>query len=169
MGTLSSSGFSFTKGNTFHDFVFASPDDDALPKGNLMFLWDSICSLKIIYVLFQCRYNRASVSRKLIARLPRQFRTRSWVPKKRNPIAADIIPSTIISAVMGVWVIFFYILITVCYVYPLELPRWGNSNESTQHTFMLKKLKKMFLLRLLTWRYDEHSLARNTPVSNIFS
>ena len=30
----------------------------------------------------------------------------------------------------------------VCCVYSLESPRWGDSNENTQHTFMLKKSKK---------------------------
>ena len=35
-------------------------------------------------------------------------------------------------------------------LYSLELPRWGDSNENTQHTFMLKKIKKIYLLCLLT-------------------
>ena len=34
-------------------------------------------------------YNRTSEARKLMARLPRLFRTRSYVPRK-NPIAADL-------------------------------------------------------------------------------
>ena len=44
------------------------------------------------------------VARTLIARLPRLFRTRYWVPKKTNTIAADIIVFGIISS------IFFFIL-----------------------------------------------------------
>ena len=36
-------------------------------------------------------------------------------------------------------------------------------------TFMLKKIKNLFLLCLLTWYYDYHSLARTTPVSNLNS
>ena len=33
----------------------------------------------------------------------------------------------------------------------------------------LEKLKKISLLCLLSWRYDKNSIARPTPVSNIFS
>ena len=65
--------------------------------------------------------------------------------------------------------IFFFILIIVCCVFSLESPRCGDSNENTQHALMLEKLEKISLLCLLSWRYDKHSLARSTPVSNIFS
>ena len=27
-------------------------------------------------------------------------------------------------------------------MYSLESPRWGDSNENTQHTFMLKKMEQ---------------------------
>ena len=37
-------------------------------------------------------------------------------------------------------VIFFFILKMVYCVYSFESPLWGDSNENTQHTFMLKKL-----------------------------
>ena len=37
---------------------------------------------------------------------------------------------------------FFFILIMECRVYSLESPQRGNSNENTQHTFMLKKNRK---------------------------
>ena len=47
--------------------------------------------------------------------------------------------------------------------------QWGDSNENTQYNFMLKKIEKISLLCLLTWRYDWHTLGRTTPVSNIFS
>ena len=56
----------------------------------------------------------------------------------------------------------------VCCVQSLESPRWGNSNENTQHTFMLKKIEKISVLNL-TWRYNQPSLAWTTPVSNSFS
>ena len=52
-------------------------------------------------------------------------------------------------------------------MYSLELPHRGDSNENTQYTFMLK-IEKTSIFCLLTWRYDKHSLARTTPVSNIF-
>ena len=52
------------------------------------------------------------------------------------------------------------------YVYSLESPRRGDSNENKQYTIILKKIEKISLLRLLTRRYDSHSLARTTPVSN---
>ena len=38
-------------------------------------------------------------------------------------------------------------------VYSLELPQRGDSNEETQYTFMLKKIKNMSVLCLLTWGY----------------
>ena len=40
---------------------------------------------------FITRYSRISVARTLMACLPRLFRTRSRVPIKKYPIAADII------------------------------------------------------------------------------
>ena len=30
----------------------------------------------------------------------------------------------------------------VCCVYSLESPRWGDSNENTQQTFIFKKIEK---------------------------
>ena len=53
-------------------------------------------------------------------------------------------------------------------MYSLESPR-GDSHEkhTTVDTFMLEKLKEIALLCLLSWRYDKHSLARTTPLSNI--
>ena len=38
-------------------------------------------------------------------------------------------------------------------VYSLESSRLGDSNENTQHTFMLKKFENIFLLCLLIWKY----------------
>ena len=40
-------------------------------------------------ILINTIYSRTSMARTLMARLPRLFRTRSWVPWK-NPIAADL-------------------------------------------------------------------------------
>ena len=57
----------------------------------------------------------------------------------------------------------------ICCMFSLESPRWGDSNENTQHTFMFKKIKKISLLTFLTWRYNQPSLARTTPLSNKFS
>ena len=65
--------------------------------------------------------------------------------------------------------IFFFILIMACCVYSLESPRWGDFNENTQHAFMLKEIEKLFLLCHRTWRYNQPSLARTIPVSNLFS
>ena len=65
--------------------------------------------------------------------------------------------------------IFLFILKMVYCVFSLESPRWGDSNENAHNTFMLKKMEKIPLLCLLIWRDDQPSLARTTPVSNIFS
>ena len=37
---------------------------------------------------------------------------------------------------------------------------------NTKYTFMLKKIEKISLLCLLTWFYNNPSMARTTPVSN---
>ena len=39
-------------------------------------------------------------------------------------------------------------------VYSLESARRGDSSENTQHSFMLKKIRKVSLLCLLTWHCD---------------
>ena len=57
----------------------------------------------------------------------------------KNPVAADII---ICRIIWDGFLFFFYILIMVCCVYSLESPRWGNSHENTQHTFMFKKIER---------------------------
>ena len=36
-----------------------------------------------------------------------------------------------------------------CCVYSLESPKWGDSNENTQHTFMLMKIENISLLCFL--------------------
>ena len=64
-------------------------------------------------VFFRGKYSRTSVARTLMARLPRLFRTRPWVPWK-NPIAADE---------QSFRVIFFFMLKMVYCVYSLESPR----------------------------------------------
>ena len=57
-----------------------------------------------------------------MARLPRLFRIRAWVPKK-NLVAADL----------GKFNAIFFIILKMVYcVYPLESPRWGDSNENTK-------------------------------------
>ena len=93
-----------------------------------------------IIMMMYTEYSRTSLARTLMARLPWLFQTRSWVPQK-NPIATDF----------GKFrVIFSFILKMVSCVYSLESPRWGDSNENTQHTFMLKKIKKR---SLSLWRH----------------
>ena len=51
--------------------------------------------------------------------------------------------------------IFFFNLRNVYCMYSLESPRWGDSNENTQYTFMLKKIEKVSLLCLLTWLFNK--------------
>ena len=48
---------------------------------------DFIYHFSMVYV----KYSRTSVARTLMARLPPLFRTGSWAPYKKHPIAADII------------------------------------------------------------------------------
>ena len=50
---------------------------------------------------------------------------------------------------------FLFILKMVHCMFQLESPRWGDSNEDTQNTFMLKKIEKISLLSLLIWRYNK--------------
>ena len=94
--------------------------------------------------MLKINYSWTSVAWTLMARLPRLFRTRSWVPWKK--IQQLHIWDNLSSS--------FYILKMVYCVYSLGLPRWGGSNEKTQHTFMLKKIENISLFCLLTWRYD---------------
>ena len=76
----------------------------------------------------------------------------------KNPIAAD----------KG-WfrVIFFFKLINGILCVLIRIA-WGDSNENTQYyTIIIKKIEKISLLCHLAWHYDQHSLARTTPGSNI--
>ena len=91
-----------------------------------------------------------------LARLPWLFRARPWVLSKKNTIAADI-------TVFGIFWVIFFSLKMVCCVYSLESSHWGDSNENTQHTFMLKKIKKISLWSLLTWCYNQPSLVPTSP------
>ena len=82
--------------------------------------------------LYTCR---TSMARTLTARLPRLFRTRSWVPWKKS-----------YSCRFGIIKVVFLFHIKMVYcVYSLESPHRGDSNESTQYTFMLKKIKKILI------------------------
>ena len=67
-----------------------------------------------------------------MARLPRLFRTRSWVPWEK------------FAAILGQIRFFFHIKM-VYYVYSLESPHRGDSNEYTQYTFMLQKIKEILI------------------------
>ena len=64
---------------------------------------------------------------------------------------------------------FFCLLKIVNCMYSSESHQWGNSNENTQHTFILRKIENISLWCFLIWRHDLNSLARTTSVSNIFS
>ena len=62
----------------------------------------------------------------------------------------------VLESLIVIWDIsgdFLFILIVECCVYSLESPRWGDSNENTQYTFILQKIDKISLLSLLTLRY----------------
>ena len=104
-------------------------------------------------------YSRTSVAQTLMVRLPWLFRTLSWVPWKKFHSCRF-------------WIVYSDFLFytengILCVLVRIALSR--QLNENTQHTFILKKIKKIFLLCLLTWHNEKHSLARTTPVSNIFS
>ena len=66
----------------------------------------------------------------------------------KNSIAANIIIFGII------WGDFLFYFDKVGYVYSLESPQWGDSNENTQHTFILQKIETISLLNHLTRHYD---------------
>ena len=91
-----------------------------------------------------------------------EFRNRSWVPRESWYSCIHYY----IWDNLGWFSIF--ILMMVCYMYSLESPRWGDSIENTQHTFMLEIIEKISIICRLTRRSDKHSVARTTPVSNIF-
>ena len=126
--------------------------------------WFSFFILKMVYYVFSLQSPRwgdsyentqyTSVTRTLMACLPRLFRTPPLVPRKN-------IHWLQIWDNLG-WFSFF-IFKMVYYVYSLQSPRWGDSNENTQYTIMLKKIENISLSYL---RYDENSLAGNSPVSN---
>ena len=67
-----------------------------------------------------------------MACLPWLIRTRFWVPRN-------------FFQVNKYWEILSFYHEIVCWVYSLELPHWGNSNEYTQHTIIRKKIKKLSL------------------------
>ena len=124
-------------------------------------MWFALKLMRISYTISVSEhiYSRTSMTRTPMARLPRLFRIRSWVPRKTSNSCRHYY----IWNNLG-W--FFIILILVYCVYSLE---WGNSNENTQHTFIFKKFEKNIPIMppdLALWFI---SLARTTPVSNIFS
>ena len=107
----------------------------------------------------ECYYSRTSLAQTLMACLPRLFRAPSWVPwNKSHRCRFGIIKDDFL---------FLYWGMVYC-VYSLESPRWGNFNENTQYTFMLKKIEKISLLCNLTWLCNKPSMARTTPVLNKF-
>ena len=105
-------------------------------KYNSILLWRSLISSISSF----CLYGRVLVALTQMARLPRLFRTRSWVHwKKSHSCRLGIIQGDIP-----------FILKMVNRVYSLESPRWGDSNENTQYIFMLKKIEMISLFCLLT-------------------
>ena len=77
-------------------------------------------------------YSRTLVARTLMARLPRLFRTRSCALWNKFH-----------SCKFGIWdnlgwFSFLYWKLVYC-LYSLESPHWGDFNENTQYTLMLKK------------------------------
>ena len=89
-------------------------------------------------ILFLSIYSRTSMTRTLMVRLPRLVRTRSWVPWNK-----------VHSCKFGIITNGFLFYIEKWY---MVCTRWGDSNESTQYTFILKKIEKISLLYHLTWR-----------------
>ena len=92
-----------------------------------------------------------------MARLPRLFWTMS-PEQKKNPIAADII----------VFQVIFFLVLKRYVVYSLEWPRWGNSNENTQHTFMLEKLKDFPIMPPVLALWLTHISANYACLKHIF-
>ena len=80
------------------------------------------------------------MARKLMARLPWLIRTRFWVTTKifrwlKKQIFRDVL-------------LFYYQ--TVRYVYSLESPHRGNTNEYTQHTILCRKIENKPLNHLFS-------------------
>ena len=108
--------------------------------------WDFVLSrafldMKHFRIGTYCYCSSTTIARTLMARSPRLFQTRSWVPWKK-------IPSLRIWANLGCFS--FFILIMVYCLYPLESPLWGDSNKNTQYTFIFKKIEKISVFCLLT-------------------
>ena len=109
-----------TNGNKQHLLL-----QHAMDTSILQYTASDTCRISVIFYL--CKYSKPPVARTLMARLSRLIRTRSLESFRKNPIAADL----------GYFrVIFFFILIMVYCVDSLQLPRWGDSNENTQHTLI---------------------------------
>ena len=69
-------------------------------------------------------------------------------PYKILPIAHE-------NKYLGIFFLFYHGI--VCCVHSLELPHRGNSNEYTQHTIIVLKIKKISLnypIRFLNWCHD---------------
>ena len=94
-----------------------------------------------------------------MARLPRLFRTRSWVPRKKIPW-------------LQIWdnLVWFSFLYWKRYI---VCSHWNRLSEAilmrTHNIPSCYRKSKRSLLRLLTWRYNQPSFVRTTPVSNYFS
>ena len=76
------------------------------------------------------------MARTQMARLPSMIRTFFFGPYKILPIAQE-------HKYLGIFFLFYHGI--VCCVYLLELPHQGDSNEHTQHTTIVYKIKKISL------------------------
>ena len=92
----------------------------------------SINSLKVEYGhRFYAKYSITSVARTLMARLPWLIEL-NFESLGKNPTAANLIKYR---------VTFLFMWKMIYCLYTLESPHPADSNENTQHTFMLKKIK----------------------------
>ena len=80
------------------------------------------------------------MARTLMARLPRLFQTRSWVPWNRSHSCRFVIIKDDFLFYVGNGILSVL----------TRIASLGDSNENTQYTFMLKKIEKISLLCLLT-------------------
>ena len=68
------------------------------------------------------------MTRTAMARLPWLIQLVFWVPKKFLLIAVE-------NKCSGIFFLYYHEM--VCWVYSLELPHGGDSNENTQHTIIV--------------------------------
>ena len=65
-----------------------------------------------------------------MARLPRVIQIHFLSPCEIHPIAQE-------KKYLGIFFFFLFHHVIVCFVYSLESPHWGDSNEYTHHTIIV--------------------------------